>query len=391
MKIIVTFLVSILCLVGCEFDDESSERATTIEKIPYKISVSISGLEGSLELNLNGDELLPISESDVSTNAGIGFISRFNSGQSYVVEVSKQPDSQYCSPRYSLGSESGEVDDENITVHFFCQTYFRGLNGVTAVSAGNDHTCAIANNEVKCWGSNALGQLDIPEGISNPIMISSGSSHSCVLEDTGLICWGENNKPALKQPPQNLIGVKELKSGAGFSCVIDDKGLHCWGQSNVVSAEIDLVDPHSLTAEHTDACVIDEGNVKCWGASSSIIPHFEPIASSITIGFDASNCITKLDEVICFEAGGSRIDANSTEIELLASSIIEFSRFGACALTEGSLSCWGSNFHGWRDIQNIVEFPTALSIGLHHGCAIQGTEVICVGSNFNGEIEPPNI
>ena len=339
-----------------------------------------------MELVLNDQELLAITGSDISSNVESGFINRFKSGQPYSVKVAKQPNSQYCSPRFSLGNESGAFVDDSITIHFFCQTYFHGLREVSAVSAGRQHTCAIAENKVRCWGNNSDGQLDIPNDINNPTMISSGAYHSCALSDTGIVCWGGDRIPSLKHPPQNLVNVKELKSGANFSCAIDDVGLHCWGQSNVVNTE-DLVAPHSLTAEHTGVCVIDEDRVKCWGPTAKIIPNFEPIASSITLGPYANSCVTKLNEVICWRGGP--MDYNSTEIELLSSSIIEFGQFGACALTSDELRCWGNDLEGWKDIEHIVEQPTAISVGDYHGCAIQESELICAGRNTNGEIEVP--
>ncbi|MEH6450947.1 MAG: RCC1 domain-containing protein [Oleispira sp.] len=387
MKIIVTFLIAIFCLVGCEFNDKSSEDPTTIEELPFEMSVTVSGLVGSLELTLNGEDLLHISESDISNDAQLTFISSFNTGQSYSIEAIKQPDSQYCSTRYYMDNENGVFEDANITVHFFCQTYFRGLKGASEVSAGHEHTCAIADNEVRCWGSNADGQLDVPSDINNPTMISSGYKHSCVLTDTGIVCWGGDAIPALKEPPKDLINVKELKSGANFSCAIDDAGLHCWGAGTVAKAEKDLVAPHNLTVDLTDACVIDEGKVQCWGSTANLIPTFVPTASSITLGEYGKYCVTELNEVSCHRAGPMKY--KSSDFTLLSSSLIEFGKSGGCALTGASINCWGSDYDGWQAIPNIVDSPTALSIGYYHGCAIQENELICVGKNRHGQIEIP--
>ncbi len=389
MKFLVAFLGAIFFLVGCEFNDDHSEEQITIEELPFEVSVTASGLEGSMELTLNGEDLLLISDLAITNDDDLSFATRFKPGQLYTVDVSKQPEFQHCDPRYSLGNESGVFENEDITVHFYCQKYFRGLNAVSAVSAGSQHTCAIVNREVKCWGSNLEGQLDVPPNLNNPTVISSGYKHSCAVTDTGIVCWGGDNIPTLKQPPQNLMNVKELKSGANFSCAIDDVGLHCWGQSNVINAEINLVAPHSLTVEHTGACVIDEGKVHCWGPVAEIIPHFEPTASSITLGPYAKSCVTKLDEVTCRKGGPA--DYDSSDTELLSSSIIEFGQFGACALTGDGLQCWGSDLEGWEELEHIVKSPTAISIGDYHGCAIQESELICAGRNTHGEIEIPNI
>ena len=85
----------------------------------------------------------------------------------------------------------------------------------TAISAGNEHSCAILDNaSVKCWGENAQGQLGIDNtnlmgdetgdmGDNLPSIdlgtgrtataIAAGYFHSCAALDNGAVkCWGDN-------------------------------------------------------------------------------------------------------------------------------------------------------------------------------------------------------
>lgn len=81
-----------------------------------------------------------------------------------------------------------------------------------SVSAGRDHACAVTkiDGRVQCWGSNRDGQLGFPAtetcGIlpcsrspddidSNArfVAVSAGEAHTCALANTGeVFCWGSN-------------------------------------------------------------------------------------------------------------------------------------------------------------------------------------------------------
>jgi len=68
------------------------------------------------------------------------------------------------------------------------------------ISVGYEHTCALDDSGVHCWGSNDQGQLEVPP-LDQPVQVSVGGHHSCAEDTTGLVCWGAmGNEPVLVPP-----------------------------------------------------------------------------------------------------------------------------------------------------------------------------------------------
>ena len=86
-----------------------------------------------------------------------------------------------------------------------------GLNdGVTAISAGNTHGCAIHNGAAKCWGFNGSGEIGdgtqtrrlSPVSVigleTSVTAIAAGGHHSCAVVDaTAARCWGRGSEGQL--------------------------------------------------------------------------------------------------------------------------------------------------------------------------------------------------
>jgi len=109
-------------------------------------------------------------------------------------------------------------------------------SGVTAISAGGEHTCALTSaSAMECWGQNVYGQVgdgtsgfatekSTPTGVSGltggVTAISAGYLHTCALTSAGAVkCWGENffgqvgdGTTADKATPVNVIGLGLAKA-----------------------------------------------------------------------------------------------------------------------------------------------------------------------------------
>lgn len=154
------------------------------------------------------------------------------------------------------------------------------LRNVKKLSLGTAYACAIAGQEVKCWGPQD-GMYDseilkVPTDIQNPEEISVGKSYACVVERPAYLnggsqakCWGnfygsKVNAPAMKNP-------KNITIGAWHACAEVGKGIQCWGPGVTSYASIPkgLENSERVAVGRLHTCAINEGQVFCWGDNDS--------------------------------------------------------------------------------------------------------------------------
>ena len=129
-------------------------------------------------------------------------------------------------------------------------------SNVTAVDAGADHTCAVRNGALYCWGSNLVGQVGdgthnstrpTPVAVlnmsNNVTSVSAGNSHTCAIRSSALYCWGSNlageigdGTTTLRTVPaavQNMgNNVTATSAGAHYTCAIKSaEEVYCWGDN----------------------------------------------------------------------------------------------------------------------------------------------------------------
>ena len=159
----------------------------------------------------------------------------------------------------------GTRNNSNIPVTVLNGTGAAALSGVLAISSGVAHTCALmTTGETKCWGDNAYGQLgngtqtdsalpvDVLDSLEGPALngvsaIVAGEEHTCVLTSAGgSKCWGDNaygqlgdgTKTGSATPVNVLVvpegsalsGLSAISAGGFHTCVLTAAGgAQCWG------------------------------------------------------------------------------------------------------------------------------------------------------------------
>ncbi len=99
------------------------------------------------------------------------------------------------------------------------------------LAAGYNHTCALDDKGVTCWGNNGDGRTTIPAGLVNPRAVAAGDYHTCTLDDNGITCWG-SYKDGQRTVPAGLVNPRAVATGHRHTCALDDNGVTCWGDND---------------------------------------------------------------------------------------------------------------------------------------------------------------
>lgn len=283
---------------------------------------------------------------------------------------------------FNLSGQLGNGTNTNTTA----PVATNGLtSGVIQVTAGTIHSCALtASGSVLCWGYNGTGQLGIGNNVdrNTPTLltnlsfgvsaISAGWVHTCALLTSGGVrCWGNNSFGQLgngvnadSNLPVDVTGLSSgviaLSSGGYHTCALmTDRSVRCWGRNfngqlgdgnfNDTTAPVTvsgLSGVASLASGGLHSCAVTQaGGAKCWGFNNFL-----------QLGDGTGNTRSQAGDVLGLTSGVSRMAAG---------------RHHTCALlTTGAVKCWGDNDFGQLGDGTLIDRSVPVDvIGLSSGVA----------------------
>lgn len=290
------------------------------------------------------------------------------------------------------------------------------LTNATAIASGSDHTCALINDgKVKCWGSNANGELGNGtltnsnkavevSGLTNATAIAVGDNYSCALiNDGSMKCWGLNSNYQLgngtavqSTTPVSVLGISNaiaIATGNAHTCAItkDNGGIKCWGQNNlgqlgdgtVVQKSTPtpvsgLTNAIAISGGLYQTCAITVGGkAYCWGWNEN-----GQLGDGSTTNRSTPAAVSGLD------SGTTAIDTG---------------RRHTCAVVNGGAKCWGFNAYNQlgdttatqrlvpTDVSNLTTGVSDIDVESYydasHSCATTSAGgVKCWGHNAYGQL-----
>jgi alpha-tubulin suppressor-like RCC1 family protein len=291
-----------------------------------------------------------------------------------------------------------------------------GLGGpATNVVTGDSQTCALTTaGGVKCWGNNLNGQLgdgtttqssvpvDVTGLASGVTALAAGDNHTCAALSTGTVkCWGwgtsgqlGNNTITSSSTPVDVQGlpattVTALTGGYRHTCAaLSDGSARCWGRntegqlgnSTNIASRVAITPTGlgsgvtAIVAGGAHTCAVQGATTKCFGLNTA-----GQLGNGTITNANSPVTVTGLTTATAVAAGGSH----------------------SCALTtNGSAKCWGLNQEGELGIGDPVTnntttpadvtgltAQTAITAGIQHVCSQTLLGITsCWGLNTAGQL-----
>ncbi len=270
-----------------------------------------------------------------------------------------------------------------LTIFFTLAVQLQPALGLTKVSAGSNHTCAINRiGALYCWGSNQYGQAGASAGTSLDNVLAPRAV-PFMRETVQDVDAGSGRTCATKQQPDGA-----LKASCWGTDYMDGLGASGTGQSSSPRSVTGLESgtPRVFTSDHV--CALREtGRVFCWGNND----HGQVGSGSPSI-FNGVPDATEIDTRDLVEVHG----APNTFRELAVGNS------HTCGITTASsVHCWGRNNAGQLGLTTSTgalsrpgrasifagQNASSVSAGSQHTCVLRETGIVtCFGFNGNGEL-----
>jgi alpha-tubulin suppressor-like RCC1 family protein len=346
---------------------------------------------------------------------------------------------------YCWGTSGGTgIPNYTTAPHLLDPTGLMSGKTVTSLESGANHSCAIADSRVYCWGQNLRNQLGDASGITGsynvvvdpygvldvrPVTaLSVGEDSSCAIADGKVYCWGYNasgqigdGTTSMRSTPTPVVTSTALSGKTAMTVHVGQAGVFV-GYNNTVPATttrppsfepdfstaawgenqrgglgdgtlVNALSPTSvlnsgalagkkisaMESGNSHSCAISEGELYCWG--------YNVVGQLGNLG-----TVTSPIPVKVFSDGWLR-GKTVTDISLGSNY--------TCAIADGKAYCWGVKAQGGTGnntfnydykapvpVSGLLAGKTVKDIdaGNVHTCAVADGAAYCWGYNTEGEL-----
>ncbi|HEY3408347.1 MAG TPA: hypothetical protein VGK53_09265 [Propionicimonas sp.] len=224
-----------------------------------------------------------------------------------------------------------------------------GALGATKIAVSMHYLALTPTGTVIGWGSDTMGQADVPAGLGGVVDVAAGDYHSVAARSDGsVVAWGYNSE-GQTSVPAGLTGVVKVAAGFDWTMALKSNGtVVAWGGDDYGQTDVPvgLSSVTAISASGSQALALkSDGTVVAWGADT---------AGQATVP-------AGLSHVVAIAAGGM---------------------FGAALKSDGTVVVWG----GWPPEQVIppagLSGVVAIAAGGGHCLALRSNGTV-VGWGYN--------
>jgi len=246
---------------------------------------------------------------------------------------------------------------------------------------------------VRCWGTNGLGETNVPADLDFPNVLAAGKNYSCAIEHGRKVrCWGDKGaeRTAFFADMSSPISIQ-----AGYLdlCVVDiAKGMRCRPEDNADHvSQIQANAPNIgftpiFSTGYAHACALDDRQqVHCWGGVAdapvedsgfgtlmsflslnfSNVPKPPALLRDLSVGF-RHVCGLLDNRMKCWGVGRRADEPIDTEIPLDNPTQVASALDNSCALTAEGTQCWGWKSDALNNFFQRFPYPIAIAAGKNY-------------------------